>query len=39
MKLFTQLLVLGLAAEVTIASNWFGKSGTFCDVVVFSPLQ
>ncbi|KAE9376860.1 putative stress response protein ish1 [Stipitochalara longipes BDJ] len=26
MKLFSQLLVLGLAAEVTIASNWFSKS-------------
>jgi hypothetical protein len=27
MKLFSQLLVLGLAAEVTIASNWFSKAG------------
>ncbi|PMD17555.1 putative stress response protein ish1 [Hyaloscypha hepaticicola] len=26
MKLFSQLLVLGLAAEVTIASNWFSKA-------------
>ncbi|KAF8858075.1 meiotic sister chromatid recombination protein-like protein Ish1/Msc1 [Acephala macrosclerotiorum] len=26
MKLFSQLLVLGLAAEVTVASSWFGKS-------------
>ncbi|KAN0117322.1 putative stress response protein ish1 [Hyaloscypha variabilis] len=26
MKLFSQLLVLGLAAEVTVASNWFSKS-------------
>jgi hypothetical protein len=29
MKLFSQLLVLGLAAEVTVASNWFSKSGMF----------
>jgi hypothetical protein len=27
MKLFSQLLVLALAAEVTIASNWFSKAG------------
>jgi len=26
MKLFSQLLVLGLAAEATIASNWFSKA-------------
>jgi len=26
MKLFSQLLVLGLAAEVTVASSWFSKS-------------
>ncbi|PMD55955.1 putative stress response protein ish1 [Hyaloscypha bicolor E] len=26
MKLFSRLLVLGLAAEVTLASNWFSKS-------------
>ncbi|KAF4627683.1 hypothetical protein G7Y89_g10476 [Cudoniella acicularis] len=26
MKLFTQLLVLGLAAEVTVASTWFSKA-------------
>lgn len=26
MKLFSQLLVLGLAAEVTVASNWFSKA-------------
>jgi len=26
MKLFSQLLVLGLAAEVTIASSWFSKA-------------
>jgi len=26
MKLFSQLLVLGLAAEVTLASNWFSKA-------------
>ncbi|KAH8778143.1 putative stress response protein ish1 [Hyaloscypha finlandica] len=26
MKFFSQLLVLGLAAEATIASNWFSKS-------------
>ncbi|RDL42080.1 Uncharacterized protein BP5553_02059 [Venustampulla echinocandica] len=26
MKLFSQLLVLGLAAEATVASSWFGKS-------------
>jgi hypothetical protein len=29
MKLFSQLLVLGLAAEVTVASNWFSKSGKY----------
>lgn len=29
MKLFSQLLVLGLAAEVTVASNWFSKAGMF----------
>jgi hypothetical protein len=29
MKLFSQLLVLGLAAETTIASNWFSKAGMF----------
>jgi hypothetical protein len=34
MKLFSQLLVLGLAAEVTVASNWFSKSGTYA--VLFS---
>lgn len=27
MKLFTQLLVLGLAAEATVASTWFSKAG------------
>lgn len=27
MKLFSQLLVLALAAEGTVASSWFGKSG------------
>jgi hypothetical protein len=27
MKFFSQLLVLGLAAEATVASNWFSKSG------------
>jgi hypothetical protein len=27
MKLFSQLLVLGLAAEATVASNWFSKAG------------
>jgi hypothetical protein len=29
MKLFSQLFVLGLAAEATFASNWFSKAGTF----------
>jgi hypothetical protein len=29
MKLFSQLLVLGLAAEPTLASNWFSKAGMF----------
>jgi hypothetical protein len=27
MKLFSKLLVLGLAVEVTVASNWFSKAG------------
>lgn len=27
MKFFTKLLVLGLAAEVTVASSWFSKAG------------
>jgi hypothetical protein len=27
MKLFSQLLVLGLAAEGAVASNWFSKAG------------
>jgi hypothetical protein len=29
MKLFSQLFMLGLAAEATLASNWFSKAGTF----------
>lgn len=29
MKFFSQLLLLGLAAESTVASNWFSKAGTF----------
>lgn len=29
MKFFSQLLVLGLAAEATVASSWFSKSGMF----------
>jgi hypothetical protein len=35
MKLFSQLLVLGLAAEVTIASNWFSKAGTSSGLATF----
>ena len=27
MKLFSQLLVLGLAADLTVASTWFSKAG------------
>lgn len=29
MKLFSQLLVLGLAAEGIVASSWFSKAGEF----------
>jgi hypothetical protein len=29
MKLFSQLFVLGLAAEATVASSWFSKAGMF----------
>jgi hypothetical protein len=29
MKLFSHLFVLGLAAEATLASNWFSKAGMF----------
>lgn len=27
MKLFAQLLLLGVAADLTVASNWFSKAG------------
>jgi hypothetical protein len=36
MKLFSQLLVLGLAAEGAIASNWFSKAGMFEAFLQFS---
>jgi hypothetical protein len=35
MKLFSQLLVLGLAAEVTVGSSWFGKAGMF-NFIIYS---
>jgi hypothetical protein len=38
MKLFSQLLVLGLAAEVTVASNWFSKAGMHSSPLSFKPI-
>jgi hypothetical protein len=29
MKFFAKLLVLGLAADVTLASSWFSKAGMY----------
>jgi hypothetical protein len=37
MKLFSQLLLLGLATEVTIASNWFNKAGMFTLLLISYP--
>ena len=36
---FSAILVLALAAEVTVASNWFSKAGTLCILVFNSSLH
>lgn len=33
MKLFSQLLLFGLAAEGVVASSWFSKAGMFLEPV------